>query len=712
MNSFLCGNKTRNSSEHSNPACLTSLKKLDFKVFEIKSGECLQIATECEELVCIISSGRFRVSFNKELAEFCRKNPFEDLPCGVYLYPFCSIEIENIGSDLGCFYIVKVAVRDDFRIDEKPILIKPEDIAAFSRGKGSYFRTIRNIIDEDFPAHSLLCGETINPPGHWSSFPPHKHDSSRFDNESEHEEIYYHLFSPSEGWGYQEIYSPEKKISQTLRIENKDIVAIPYGYHPVVSAPGHTLCYFWALAGDSRKLKMKDDERYSWIHQPGKITGRPYHKIVSTIPHSDSVDLLRELEDSEPSSMLGQPPVIWERAQGFQVFDPYGNVFIDFSSGVLIANTGHNHPKVNQAILDQVSNGLLSSYIFPNRSRMNFVKALKRHIPFEDSAVLLMSTGSEAVESCIKLAKTYGMQTRASKKIIVSFENAFHGRTLGAQLAGGIPDLKKWIGSLDPSFVQVPFPDNVHCLDLNFSSFTESLEAQNIHPNDVCGVLVEPYQGGVVSFAPQAYMQQLRKWCDVQNALLIMDEVQSGFCRTGKWWGFDHYGIVPDLIACGKGISSSLPLSAVIGTKNVLNLHPPGAMSTTHSANPVSCAAGTACIEVLEEEELDLNACKLEKIILSKSKDLTLNYPSYIRGIYGKGLVFAIHIQDPHTLFPSKEFAKKIVWNCAQKGLLLFAPVGTDGATIKICPPLSINSDALEEGFEILKSAFEAVCDK
>ena len=261
-----------------------------------------------------------------------------------------------------------------------------------------------------------------------------------------------------------------------------------------------------------------------------------YRRIISKIPHPNSLKLLNELEKNEPVAMTGQPPVIWKKAIGFQVFDPYGNIFIDFTSGVLVANCGHNHPEVQNAIIRQVKSGLLTTYIFPNEERIKLVKNLLKHAPESLNTVLLFSTGSEAIEASIKIAKKWGTsQNSTHKNKIISFDNSFHGRTMGAQLAGGIPSLKTWIGDLDESFIQLPFPDGIYNKDINFSSFEEGLYKKNIKAREICAILVEPYQGGIVSFSPLEYMTLLRKWCDVHNVLLVFDEVQSGFGRTGKY---------------------------------------------------------------------------------------------------------------------------------------------------------------------------------
>jgi 4-aminobutyrate aminotransferase / (S)-3-amino-2-methylpropionate transaminase / 5-aminovalerate transaminase len=182
--------------------------------------------------------------------------------------------------------------------------------------------------------------------------------------------------------------------------------------------------------------------------------------------------------------------------------------------------------------------------------------------------VFLLTTGSEATECAIKLARTQGLKIGGKEKnILVSFQNGFHGRTMGAQLAGGGPALKAWLGGEDPRFIQVPFPDGFRQKDTSFQVFLDSLAAQKVDPARVCGVIGETYQGGNACLIPADYARQLRTWCDRQGAVLILDEIQAGFGRTGKLFGFQHMGIVPDLVCCGKGISGGMPLSAVLGTE-------------------------------------------------------------------------------------------------------------------------------------------------
>ena len=202
-----------------------------------------------------------------------------------------------------------------------------------------------------------------------------------------------------------------------------------------------------------------------------------YRNIKTALPVPESLAILEKLEKYEPQSMLGQPPVIWDRAEGFQVYDPWGNIWIDWSSGVLITNTGHAHPRIIKALLEQIDQKLIASYVFYHEKRAKLVELLVSLVPENLNKVFLLSTGSEAVENAIKLARTYAIKKyHREKHVIVSFSNAFHGRTLGAQQVGGSPALKEWIVNLDPGFITVPFPDGFLNEDTRFDVFLKTLE--------------------------------------------------------------------------------------------------------------------------------------------------------------------------------------------------------------------------------------------
>ena len=207
-----------------------------------------------------------------------------------------------------------------------------------------------------------------------------------------------------------------------------------------------------------------------------------FRQIRTDLPVPESIPLLEKLEKFEPRSMLGQPPLILDHAEGFQVYDPWGNVWLDWSSGVLITNAGHAHPSIIEALKAELEKPLIASYVFYHEKRAALEEELLALMPASLNKVYLISTGSEATENTIKLARTYGIRHAGpKKKIIVSFSNAFHGRTLGAQLAGGSPALKEWIGDQNLGFVTVPFPDGFFTKDRSFSVFLDSLKKQGIN---------------------------------------------------------------------------------------------------------------------------------------------------------------------------------------------------------------------------------------
>jgi 4-aminobutyrate aminotransferase / (S)-3-amino-2-methylpropionate transaminase / 5-aminovalerate transaminase len=429
-----------------------------------------------------------------------------------------------------------------------------------------------------------------------------------------------------------------------------------------------------------------------------------YRKITTKIPVPQTEAVYAELAKYEPRSMGGQPQVMWDRAEGFQVWDAFGNQWIDFSSGVLVTNAGHGRQKMRDELKKQIDKGLLHSYCFLNQPRLELVRKLSSLAPDPLEKVFLLTTGAESTECAVKLARTHGRSKGGDSKItIVGFENHFHGRTLGSQMAGGFQAQKEWIVNLDPNMVHVPYPDGFRVTDQSFDLFLQSLEKKNVSGEQVAGVMVESYPGANAAFMPQEYVKRLREWCTKHDALLIFDEVQAGFGRCGKWFGFEHYGVDADLICCGKGISSGLPLSAVIGRSDVMDQYGPGEMTSTHSGNPICCTAALASIDIIESENLVENAAKLEAPLLQRCKELMEVSQGCIGAVDGKGLVAAMQFVKPGTTDADKPLAVKIVKRCVENGLMLFAPVGVGGGTIKVNPPLCITEDALLEGMDVLR---------
>ena len=436
-----------------------------------------------------------------------------------------------------------------------------------------------------------------------------------------------------------------------------------------------------------------------------------YRTIRTKMPVPESLPIFEQLAKSEPRSMLGQPPVIWHHAEGFTVGDPWGNRWIDWSSGVLITNAGHGRPEIKQALQAILDQGLLATYVFVHETRARLTEMLVEISP--DPAnyrAFLLSTGSEACENCIKLAKTYGLEKHGPrKKYLISFNNAFHGRTMGAQLAGGMERQKQWMVDRDPSFVQVPFPDGYKEEDQSFDLFLNTLAAKGIEPDDIAGVMSEGYQGVGPDFFPVEYAQRMEAFCRDHDIVLIMGEVQSGFGRTGKMFCFEHYGIKPDLIACGKGISSSLPLSAVIGRRDIMDRYAPGSMTSTHSGSPLPVVAAIESLKIIQNERLVEHAAQMGEVLIPELQRIQEQHRRVLGSMHGKGLVAGILTVKPGTKEPDPDLALRINISCLRKGLLMFAPVGIAGECVKIAPPLVINEEALRESIGVLAEAVEEV---
>ena len=440
-----------------------------------------------------------------------------------------------------------------------------------------------------------------------------------------------------------------------------------------------------------------------------------HRRIQSPVlPVKESLPILNMLRDYEPFSMRGQPPVVWDHAEDMYVYDAYGNKWLDWSCGVLVTNAGHGRKEIRDAIINVAKKGLIHNYCFPAEPRALFARKLVDIAPDSLTRAFILTTGAEATECAIKLAKTWGLKHGGQEKqIIVSYDEAFHGRTMAAQLAGGIPALKEWIGKLDPTFVQIPYPGSNVVFDKSFDFFESRLVELGIKPENVAGLISETYQGANCGFFPNEYAVKLREWCDKYNVVFIFDEVQAGFGRTGKMWGFEHYGIVPDLMCLGKGISSSLPISAVIGREDIMNQYGPGAMTSTHSGYPLGCVASLASIELIEREGLVENARIMGERLHEGLKTIQEKH-SDIFDLQGRGLVYALMALNDRTGFePDSDLAFDIILRCFEAGLLMFAPVGRGGGCVKISPPLCITADAIDEGIEVLSTKVdEAVSDR
>ena len=449
-------------------------------------------------------------------------------------------------------------------------------------------------------------------------------------------------------------------------------------------------------------------KEFSTIPQTVPHVETKHRRICTQVPHPDSLPLLDRMREVEPLSMRGMPPIIWDKAQDIYVFDKHGNKWLDWSSGVLVTNAGHAAPEICKAMIDQINSGLIHNYVFPSEERLETEEIIASVSPEGLKKVFLLSSGSEATECAIKLSRAHGIKVGGTSKIgIIGFDRGYHGRTLASQQAGGMAGQKAWIVNEDPAIINAPFPDGYWTTDTSFDTFLKTIADRGLTADNIAGVIIESYQGVGPDFAPVEYVQKLRAWCDAHSVVLTFDEVQAGFGRTGKFWAFEHYGVSPDIICCGKGISSGMPISAVLGREHIMDQFPPGSMTSTHTGNPICCAAVVANIRKLLDEDLTGNAARLGPILYARCKAIQARHPSVFGNVTGTGLVAGMQTIKPGTKDPDHDLAHRIIELCYQRGLLLFAPVGAWGQTVKICPPLTVTEEALLEACDVLDTAVD-----
>lgn len=432
-----------------------------------------------------------------------------------------------------------------------------------------------------------------------------------------------------------------------------------------------------------------------------------HRSINSPMPAPGTVSILANLAKYESRSMHGQLPIVWKRASDCYVFDIAENRLIDFTSTIFVANIGHSNKRLKEAVEKTLQDPLLSCYSYANPTRSLYLQKLIEFagMPFEKA--FLLSAGTEATEAALKLMRMNGQRLGKRKLGIICIENNWHGRTLGAQMMSSNESQRKWIGYQDDCIFHIPFPYPWDVGDLSGEEFLDIALQKVVKngidlKNDICGFMLESFQGWGAIFYPKSFVQGVSEICRKNNILLTFDEMQAGFGRTGKKFGYQHYDVSPDLICIGKGMGGGLPLSGVLGTAEVMDLPSVGNMSSTHSANPLVCAAGIAVIEELETKNLVLEASRKGKLLKKTLLEVKKKFPSRILGVLGEGLIAAILFKNPFTGLPDGVFASRVAERCMQKGLLV---VHTGRESLKIGPPLTIQDDVLLEGVAVISEA-------
>ena len=433
-----------------------------------------------------------------------------------------------------------------------------------------------------------------------------------------------------------------------------------------------------------------------------------HRKITTKIPVPESIHLLDELKKYESSNAKEQLPVIWDKAKNHQIFDKWGNAWIDFTSTIFVTNSGHGNEKIISRIREQLDKPLLHSYYYPTDIKAKFLKKFIEMVPQKFDKAILLSGGTEASERAMKIARFHGMQINHKKNILIAGVGNYHGKTMGAQMLSGQDPDKTWIGYHDPNIKHMPFPYPWVLEDRNidgeklFYHHLDNLKSEGVDLENIAAFFVESFQGWGAIFYPKDYIKAMRKWSLENNSLLIFDEIQAGFGRTGKFFAYEHYDVNADLVICGKGISGSMPLSAVISSAELIELD--DGYTSTHGGNPLACAAGLGNLEAFEELNLLDEAVRKEKIFLDILKGWKEKYPKRIGRILGKGMLFGILITKENSDELDSDLTNYICERAMEKGVF---SICTGRGSLKLGPPLSIPDDALIEGLNVYEECFK-----
>lgn len=415
-----------------------------------------------------------------------------------------------------------------------------------------------------------------------------------------------------------------------------------------------------------------------------------------------NADLLTRRVAAVPKGVASATPIFVERAQNAELWDVEGRRYLDFAAGIAVCNTGHRHPKVMAAVTRQSEAFVHTAFqVAAYETYIALAERLNRLAPIDNPKTLFMTTGAEAVENAVKIARH---ATR--RPAVIAFTGAFHGRSLLTMgLTGKVVPYKAGFGPFPDSLYHVPFPIAHHGVSVADSlAALERLFKADVEPDQVAAIILEPVQGeGGFYIAPPEFLQALRALCDQHGILLICDEVQSGFARTGRMFAIEHYGIEPDLMTIAKALGGGLPLSGVIGKAKVMDSPEPGGLGGTYGGSPLGCVAAHAVLDVIEEEGLCQRSQALGARMLARlqaMKEKPENAP--IGDVRGLGAMVAFElVKERGGHVPDPELVKRLTAKALEHGLILLS-CGIYGNTIRLLAPLTIGDDQLEEGLEIL----------
>ena len=394
------------------------------------------------------------------------------------------------------------------------------------------------------------------------------------------------------------------------------------------------------------------------------------------------------------------------RAENAEIWDVEGKRYIDFAGGIGVLNTGHCHPKVIRAVEAQLARFTHTCWqVMPYPGYVELAEKMNRLTPGAFAKkTIFFSTGAEAIENSIKIART-----ATGRSGVIAFSGAFHGRTMLAMtLTGKVAPYKAGFGPFPPEIYHAPFPIDLHGTSVDDAlAGIERLFKADIDPARVAAIVIEPVQGeGGFYVAPPELLRRLRELCDAHGMLLIADEVQTGFARTGRWFAMEHAGVEPDIIVTAKSLAGGFPLSAVTGRADVMDAAAPGGLGGTYAGNPVAIAAALMVIDVIESEQLVARADRLGNALRHTLDELRKTEPR-IAEVRGLGAMIGVEFIDPRSGLPDPAFAKRVHANALDAGLLLLT-CGIHFNVIRFLMPLTIPDPVFAEGLQILERSIEA----
>ena len=394
-----------------------------------------------------------------------------------------------------------------------------------------------------------------------------------------------------------------------------------------------------------------------------------------------------------------------QRAENAEVWDIEGKRYLDFAGGIAVLNTGHRHPKVQAAIAQQLQQFTHTAYqSIPYTGYVELAEKLNTRTPGQfPKKTALVTTGAEAVENAIKFARAY-----TGRPGVIAFGGSFHGRTMmGMALTGKVTPYKLAFGPFPGDVFHLPFPNEMQGVTLAHTvAALELLYKASSEATRVAALIIDPVQGeGGFNAAPPALMRHLRKVCDEHGIVLIADEIQTGFGRTGKLFAMEHYDVAPDLITMAKSLAGGMPLAAVTGRAEIMDAPAPGGLGGTFAGNPLAVAAAHAVLDVIDEERLCERADMLGNLVKEALHGLRRRVPQ-IADVRGLGSMVALELQDPATRAPDAAFAAKVRLAAQRRGLLLLT-CGVHGNVIRFLYPLTIALPHMHEALAILGAVLE-----